>query len=108
MEQDPNKARLDSLSKRLGEIKKSQDAETARQRSERGSSKGVATGMRIVTELLAAILGSLLIGWFLDRMFGTSPWFLLVLLFLGMGAAFRNVWKIASVREDSGQDKDEG
>src|SRR3546814_10352898 len=77
VEQDPNKARLDSLSKRLGEIKKSQEAETARQRSERGSSKGVATGMRIVTELLAAILGSLLIGWFLDRMLGTSPLFLL-------------------------------
>src|SRR3546814_5897067 len=74
VEQDPNKARLDSLSKRLGEIKKSQEAETARQRSERGSSKGVATGMRIVTELLAAILGSLLIGWFLDRMLGPSPW----------------------------------
>ena len=72
------------------------------------SDDSVATGMRIVTELLAAILGSLLIGWFLDRMLGTSPWFLLVLLFLGMGAAFRNVWKIASVREDSGQDKDEG
>src|SRR3546814_7461250 len=29
VEQDPNKARLDSLSKRLGEIKKSQEAETA-------------------------------------------------------------------------------
>lgn len=102
MEQDPNKARLDSLSKRLGEIKKSQDAEAGKQRVERGSSKGVATGMRIVTELLAAILGTMLIGWFLDRMFGTSPWFLLTLLFLGVGAAFRNVWKIANTREGEG------
>lgn len=108
MEQDPNKARLDSLSRRLREIEKSQEVEAKKQRFDRGSSKGVATGMRIVTELLAAILGSMLIGWFLDRMFGTSPWFLITLLFLGMGAAFRNVWKIANTREGEGQDKDEG
>src|SRR3546814_11479934 len=57
VEQDPNKARLDSLSKRLGEIKTSQEAETARQRSERGSSKGVAPGMRIVTESTEERLG---------------------------------------------------
>ena len=107
MEQDPNKARLDSLSKRLGEIQKSHEAETAKQQVDRGSSKGVATGMRIVTELLAAMLGSLLIGWFLDRMFGTSPWFLIGMLFLGMAAAFRNIWKIANIREDEGPE-DEG
>lgn len=102
MEQDPNKKRLDRLAKRLGEIKKSQDAEAVKQRVDRGSSKGVATGMRIVTELLAAVLGSLAIGWFLDRMLGTSPWFLIGLLILGTAAAFRNVWKIANIREDEG------
>ena len=108
MEQDPNKARLDSLSRRLHEIEKSQEVEAKKLRVDRGSSKGVATGMRIVTELLAAILGSMLIGWFLDRMLGTSPWFLISLLFLGVAAAFRNVWKIANTREGEGHDKDEG
>src|SRR3546814_19229374 len=48
VEQDPNKARLDSLSKRLGEIKKSQEAENARQRSRseerRVGKESVSTG----------------------------------------------------------------
>lgn len=108
MEQDPNKARLDSLSKRLGEIKKSQDVETEKLRVERGSSKGVAAGMRIVTELLAALLGSMIIGWFLDRVLGTSPWFLMAMLILGVAAAFRNIWKIANTREGEGPDQNEG
>lgn len=102
MEQDPNKARLDSLGKRLKEIERSQEAEAKQERLVRGSSKGVATGMRIVTELLAAVLGSLLIGWFLDRVLGTSPWFLVAMLMLGTAAAFRNVWKIANTREGGG------
>lgn len=108
MEQDPNKSRLDALSKRLGELERAREAGESKLREARDSSKGVATGMRIVTELLAALLGSLLIGWFLDRVLGTSPWFLFALLFLGTAAAFRNIWKIANVREDDGQEKDEG
>lgn len=108
MEQDPNKARLDSLSKRLREIERSQESEKKQLREQRGSSKGVATGMRIVTELLAAIIGTMVIGWFLDRMLGTSPWFLLGLLLLGVAAAFRNVWKIAHTREGGRHDSNEG
>ncbi|HWK36283.1 AtpZ/AtpI family protein, partial [Sphingomonas sp.] len=33
-----------------------------------------------------------------DRLLGTSPWFLLGLLFLGIAAAFRNIIRISSRR----------
>jgi ATP synthase protein I len=60
--------------------------------------------MRVVTELLAGVLGGLIVGWFLDRWLGTSPWLLITLLVLGVAAAFRNVWKLASrPPEDDGQ-----
>ncbi|WP_327785504.1 AtpZ/AtpI family protein [Sphingomonas changnyeongensis] len=37
----------------------------------------------------------------LDRLFGTSPWLLLALLFLGTVSAFRNIIRISKKR--SGQ-----
>lgn len=102
MEQDQDKARLDRLARRLDDI--DQTREVKRRQTGSGSAKGVGLGMRVVTELLAGVLGGLIVGWFLDRWLGTSPWFLVILLVLGMAAAFRNVWKLASrPPEDGGQ-----
>jgi ATP synthase protein I len=39
-------------------------------------------------------------GWFLDRLFGTSPWLLLVMLFLGIIVAFRNIYRISQARPE--------
>ena len=44
--------------------------------------------------------GGALIGWFLDRLFGTSPWLLLVLLFLGFAVAIRNIYRISQQRPE--------
>lgn len=101
MERDPDKARLDELARRLGELNRAKKVE-AQQRRGSGSAKGIASGMRIVTELLAGVLGGLLIGWFLDRWLGTSPWFMISLLVLGVAAAFRNVLKLANRPPDDG------
>jgi ATP synthase protein I len=103
VEQDPNKARLDRLARRLDDLNQTREVERQR-RTGSGSAKGVGLGMRVVTELLAGVLGGLIVGWFLDRWLGTSPWLLITLLVLGVAAAFRNVWKLASrPPEDDGQ-----
>ena len=39
--------------------------------------------MRLSTEFIAGIIAGALLGWFVDRMLGTSPWGLIVLLMLG-------------------------
>ncbi|MFH1076372.1 MAG: AtpZ/AtpI family protein [Pseudomonadota bacterium] len=40
---------------------------------------------------LATVIG-LAIGYWLDKFFGTSPWFTLILLGLGIAAGFRNIY----------------
>lgn len=97
--QDPiGDVRLSSLDARL---KAAADAETARTgTTQRKPGKGYKQGGRILTELIAGPAGGGLIGWFLDRLLGTSPWLLLVLLFLGFAVAFRNIYRISSERPE--------
>jgi ATP synthase protein I len=90
--------RLSSLDARL---KAAADAEKARTGTvQRKPDKGYRQGSRVLTELVAGPAGGALIGWVLDRLFGTSPWLLLVLLFLGIAVAFRNIFRISSERPE--------
>ncbi len=59
-----------------------------------------------ISVVLAIIIG-VLIGRWLDGLFGTSPWFFFIFLFIGIVAGFRNIFVIVSreVKEDgSGED----
>lgn len=99
--QDPDgrhDARLSALEERL---RNAHDAEAARTAGVHGKpGKGYSQGSRVLSELIAGPAGGALIGWVLDRWLGTSPWLLLVLLFLGVGVAFRNIMKISSERPE--------
>ena len=57
------------------------------------SKLGIA--FRLSTELVAAVVVGGGIGWGLDRLFGTSPFLLIVMFFLGVAAGFRNVVRAA-------------
>lgn len=37
----------------------------------------------------------LLIGWYLDRLFGTKPWLTIVFMIFGIVAGFRNIIRLA-------------
>ena len=62
--------------------------------------KGYKQGSRVLAELVAGPAGGALLGWILDRWLGTSPWALLVLLFLGIAVAFRNIYRISQARPE--------
>jgi ATP synthase protein I len=62
--------------------------------------KGYGQGSRVLAELIGVPTGAALIGWVLDRWLGTSPWILLVLLALGVIAAFRNIFRISKERAE--------
>ena len=98
-EQNPlGDIRLSSLDARL---KAAADAETARTgTTQRKPDKGYRQGSRVLTELVAGPAGGALIGWVFDRLFGTTPWLLLVLLFLGIAVAFRNIYRISNERPE--------
>jgi ATP synthase protein I len=60
-------------------------------------SRGRAFGqaLRLATELVAGFVVGGFIGWALDRLFGTSPFLMLVFLLLGAAAGFLNVVRTA-------------
>jgi len=57
-------------------------------------------GNRVLAELLGGIIGGALIGWVIDRFANTATWGLLVMLFLGIVVAFRNIIRISNRRPD--------
>ena len=92
-------ARIDALEKRL---KAAQEREEERTKPVAGveADANYRMGSRVMTELLGGIIGGGLIGWVIDHFAGTSPWGLLVMLFLGIIVAFRNIIRISNRRPD--------
>ena len=89
--EDPRLAALDER------LKSAHQAEQVRTGQARRPAKGYSQGNRVLADLIAGIVGGGLIGWLLDRLLGTSPWLLLVMLFLGIGVAF---WKIVRISNE--------
>ncbi|HVQ08427.1 MAG TPA: AtpZ/AtpI family protein [Allosphingosinicella sp.] len=88
----PQDARLASLDERLRQAQADEAARAGPVRGARG--RGQNQGMRILSVLVSYPVGSALIGWVIDRWAGTR-WVMLVMLFIGFGAAMWEVWKIS-------------
>lgn len=80
------------------------DARLRRARAERGleptvereneeQSKAMGVGMRIGVDLVASIVVSVAIGYFLDRWLGTKPWLMIAFFFLGALAGGLSVYR---------------
>jgi ATP synthase protein I len=54
--------------------------------------QGLGLGLRIGIELVVAIVVTTGLGWAIDRWFGTRPWGMIVLFFLGVAAGMLNVY----------------
>lgn len=57
---------------------------------------GLARGLRIGTEFIAAILVGAGLGYLIDLGLGTSPWGLLILLLMGFAAGILNVIRVVA------------
>ena len=91
-------ARIDALEERL---KAAREREEERNRPRvSGTDANYRSGSRVLADLLGGILGGLVIGWVVDHFAGTTPWGLLVGLFLGIVVAFRNIMRTANKRPD--------
>lgn len=60
----------------------------------------LAMAFRVAGEMLASLVVGVVIGWWLDRVFGTAPWLLLVFVVLGTAAGIVNVWRLVAPREE--------
>jgi len=60
-----------------------------------GDSKMAAAGLRMSLELVVGIVFGLGLGWTLDHWLGTKPWFMIICMFLGLGAGIANILRFA-------------
>jgi ATP synthase protein I len=90
-------ARLRRLGERLDQVGPGPSVEPGSASRPSADMSGFARGMRLSAELVGGVVVGVLIGWLLDRFFGTSPWGLIVFLLLGFVAGVLNVMRSAGV-----------
>lgn len=90
-------ARLRSLGKRLDQVGPSHKTETGSVPRTTADASAFARGMRLSAELVGGVVVGFLLGWLIDRGFGTSPWGLIVFVLFGFVAGILNVMRSAGV-----------
>ncbi len=95
MSDDKDRASLAELESKLVAVASKREETHSPKRATGKPSQGMALGMRISAEMIAAVLVGLLIGWALDRVLGTTPWLLVLFVFLGAGAGGLNAYRVA-------------
>ena len=90
-------SRLQSLKQRLEAANRT---EAARSPGRSESEKGANQAHRAVGELIGGAVGGAIVGWVLDQFFGTEPWLMIGLVFLGFIVAVRNIYRLTSKRPE--------
>ena len=87
-----------TFDRRLQEARTRQglDPEPPRTGGAAPDASGMAVFFRVGVELVSALLVGLAVGWGLDRLLGTRPLFLILLVFLGGIAGIVNVWRLVA------------
>ena len=59
------------------------------------SPSSIGTAFKVSTELVSAVVVGTIIGFILDKTFGTKPWLILLFFFVGVIAGIMNVFRTA-------------
>ena len=85
------------LASRIASAKRERASEDNRASAEASPEmSGMARGMRIGTEFIAAILVGTGFGYLIDLGLGTSPWGLLIMFMVGFAAGILNVTRVVA------------
>lgn len=94
-------ARLSNLSNRLSKIEDDRKSKTAKADAESSDTasraSAMAVGLRLSSEMVAAVFVGAVLGWGLDRVFSISPWGMIIFVLLGFVAGVMNVMRSAGV-----------
>lgn len=90
----------------LGRELRKKRVERVRSQPPPGRAAQLGLAFRLATELVAGFVVGAVIGWYLDRWLGTSPWFLLIFFGLGAAAGVMNVVRTARLLQESADEQD--
>ncbi len=93
-------ARINALDRRLKAAKEREDKRGRPVAASSASDANYRMGSKVLSELIGGIGGGAFFGWVIDWAAGTSPWGLLVVMFLGIIASFRNIIRNSNRRPD--------
>jgi len=85
--------RISELGDRLGKVRSHRDAGERADADAELRGRGMAYGMRMAAELVAAVIVGGAIGWSLDWVLGSRPWLFLLFFLLGFVAGVMNVMR---------------
>ncbi len=83
--------RISELGARLDKVKAQRHAEAEAELDAEMRGRGMAYGLRMAAELVAAVIVGGAIGYGLDRWLGSTPWLFLLFFVLGFAAGVLNV-----------------
>ena len=86
MPKDPFKTRLEIAKKRAN--KRNLD-------NKKHNPSPIGSAFKLSTELVSAVAVGTIIGFILDKTFGTKPWLILIFFFIGVVAGIMNVIRSA-------------
>ena len=88
-------ARLDRLEQRLDAAQRQEAIRTGKGPPPDANEQ---LGQRVLATLIGGLLGGTLIGWLLDRLFGTWPLLFITLMVLGTAAGFWSIIKLSMAK----------
>jgi ATP synthase protein I len=91
----PPDARLDRLEQRLERAQREEAVRTGRGPAPDANEQ---LGQWVLATLIGGLLGGTLIGWLLDRLFGTWPLLFITLMVLGTAAGFWSIIKLSTAK----------
>ena len=86
MQKDPFKTRLEIAKKKVSKRNLKQ---------KRANPSSIGSAFKLSTELVSAVAVGTIIGFILDKTFGTKPWLILIFFFVGVIAGISNVIRSA-------------
>jgi len=86
MPKDPFKTRLEIAKTKISKVNLDKDKEPP---------SSIGTAFKLSTELVSAVVVGTIIGFILDKTFGTKPWLILIFFFVGVIAGITIVFRSA-------------
>ncbi|NIX76718.1 AtpZ/AtpI family protein [Microvirga terricola] len=99
------KARLKSLDAQLDQATAQRSKTTGSPARSTSDSNALGQAFRLSAEFVSGVVAGGIVGWLVDRLFGVSPWGLIICLMLGFCAGMLNLLRAAGLLKGARYDQ---